>query len=118
MKFLENILDSTEEYRTLERSVANGRTPAMATGLSGIHKAHLIFTMCKKLKRRALILAADESEAARLTSDLNTMGLSTFNATRSLPVPTQRCSIRYRAGCLKATPPLCAPERSYRLKHL
>ncbi len=78
MKFLENILDSTEEYRTLERSVANGRTPAMATGLSGIHKAHLIFTMCKKLKRRALILAADESEAARLTSDLNTMGLSTF----------------------------------------
>ncbi|MBR2175515.1 MAG: transcription-repair coupling factor [Clostridia bacterium] len=74
MRFLRDVLFGTEEYRTLERAVGSGRTPAMATGLSGIHKAHLIHTMCARLKRRALVLAADEAEAARLCADLNEMG--------------------------------------------
>ena len=78
MRFLNDVLFGTEEYRTLERAVSSGRTPAMATGLSGIHKAHLIYSMCKRLRRRALVLAADEAEAARLCSDINAMGLKTL----------------------------------------
>ena len=78
MRFLSDVLFGTEEYRTLERAVSGGRTPAMATGLSGIHKAHLIYSMCKRLHRRALVLAADEAEAARLCSDINAMGLRTL----------------------------------------
>lgn len=74
MRFLNDVLWRTEEYRTLERAVDHGRTPAMATGLSAIHKAHLIHSMCKRLGRRALVLASNESEAAKLCSDLCAMG--------------------------------------------
>ncbi len=77
MKFLRDILFGMEEYRTLEKAVANGRTPVMATGLTAIHKAHLIYTMCSRQKRRALVLAGDEAEASRLCSDLEAMGLKT-----------------------------------------
>ena len=75
MKFLKDVLFGTEEYRTLESAVKDGRTPAMATGLSAIHKAHLVYSMCKRLGRRALLLAADEAEASRLCSDLSEMGI-------------------------------------------
>ncbi len=75
MKFLRDVLFGTEEYRTLERAVESGRTPAMATGLSAIHKAHLIFSMCQRLRRRALVLASDEAEASRLCGDFQAMGI-------------------------------------------
>ncbi len=75
MKFLKNILFGTEEYRTLERAVESGRTPAMATGLSAIHKAHLIYSMCSRLNRRSLVLASDEAEASRLCGDFESMGI-------------------------------------------
>lgn len=74
MRFLDDILWKTEQYRTLERAVQKGATPVMATGLSGIHKAHVIRSMCSRLHRRALVLAADEAEAARICDDLCAMG--------------------------------------------
>ena len=75
MRFLDDVLWGTEEYRTLERAIQKGATPAMATGLSAVHKAHLIYSVCKRLQKKALVLAADETEAARLCSDINAMGL-------------------------------------------
>ena len=75
MRFLDDVLWGTEEYRTLENAVAKGATPAMATGLSAVHKAHLVYSVCRRLKRKALVIAADEAEAARLCSDINEMGL-------------------------------------------
>lgn len=75
MRFLRDVLFGTEEYRTLERAVESGRTPAMATGLSAIHKAHLVYSMCERLKRRALVLASDEAEASRLCGDFQSMGI-------------------------------------------
>ena len=75
MKFLDDVLWGTEEYRTLERAVEKGATPVMATGLSGIHKAHLIYSMCRRLGRRALVIAADETEASRICTDINEMGI-------------------------------------------
>lgn len=74
MKFLDNVLDGVEEYRTLCRSAENGRFPSMATGLASVNKAHLIHSMCKRLKKRALVLCADEAEAQRICSDLLAMG--------------------------------------------
>lgn len=77
MRFLDDVLWNTEEYRTLEKAVAKGSTPAMATGLSSVHKAHLIYSMCRRLKKQALVIAADETEAARLCTDIGEMGLNT-----------------------------------------
>ena len=76
MRFLDDILWRTEEYRTIEKSVQKGSSPVMATGLSSVHKAHFIYSMCSRLHRRALVIAADETEAARLCADINAMGLN------------------------------------------
>ena len=75
MKFLDDILSRTDEYVTLEKAVEKGATPVMATGLAEIHKAHFIYSMCSRLKRKALVIAADEGEAVKLCSDINEMGL-------------------------------------------
>ncbi len=76
MKFLDSIFESVEEYRQLSRSIENGRFPAMATGLSAVHKAHLIHCICKKSDKNALLLASDETEAQKLCADLKAMGTS------------------------------------------
>lgn len=74
MKFLDGVLRGVEEYRELSRSIGLGRMPAMATGLSGIHKAHLIHSLCTEKNCGALVIASDEAEAQKLCSDLATMG--------------------------------------------
>ncbi len=92
MKFLRDVLFGTEEYRTLERAVDSGRTPAMATGLSAVHKAHLIYSMCGRLGRRGLVLASDEAEASRLCEDLKAMGV------RALYYPSRDMNYREIEG--------------------
>lgn len=77
MKFLDGVLRGVEEYRELSRSIALGRMPAMATGLSGIHKAHLIHSLCTEKNCGALVIASDEAEAQKLCSDLKAMGTDT-----------------------------------------
>ncbi len=74
MRFLDTIFDGLEEYRELCLAAHKRRFPLMATGLSAVHKAHLIHSMCMKLKTNALVLAADESEAQKLCADLTAMG--------------------------------------------
>ena len=51
MKFLDNILGEITEYKQLFSSVVSGKLPAMATGLGGAHKAHLIHSICKNTKK-------------------------------------------------------------------
>ena len=92
MKFLNDVLTKTEEYRSIENAVDNRRTPVMATGLSGIHKAHFIHSMCARLGRRAIVLASDEAEAARFCADLNTMG------TRAVYYPARDLTFREVTG--------------------
>lgn len=75
MKFLDNILFKIPEYRELSRSVALNRMPACVTGLSAVHKAHLIYTLCKQKQTSALVIAADEQEAQSFCGDLTAMGL-------------------------------------------
>ncbi len=77
MKFLNSVLSGLPEFRQLYEAVQHERFPAMATGLYSIHKAHLIHHLCFHTGRRALVIAGSESEAARLCSDINTMGTKT-----------------------------------------
>ena len=76
MKFLHNKLDGMAEYRQLFSALETNKLPAMATGLSSVHKAHLISELCRQTDRRALVIAGDETEASRLCDDLNAMGCS------------------------------------------
>ena len=83
MKFLDGVLRGVEEYRELSRAVDLGRMPAMATGLSGVHKAHFIHSLCTEKNCGALVIASDEAEAQKLCGDLKAMGTETvFYPTR------------------------------------
>lgn len=75
MKFLNSVLSELSEYRQLYSAVCEERYPAMATGLSSVHKAHLIYHLCYHTGRRAVVVAADETEAQRLYSDIANMGI-------------------------------------------
>ncbi len=74
MLFLNNAFRAATEYKELRDELKGGRFPSAVTGLSHIHKAALIDTLRKDLKRRALVVVADESEGARLKSDFLLMG--------------------------------------------
>lgn len=74
MLFLNNAMRLAEEYGELASQIKKGRMPAAVTGVSDIHKAVIADTLRKDLARRVLYVVADESEGARLASDLETMG--------------------------------------------
>lgn len=74
MKFLKHILTALPEYRGLRSAVDRHKTPVAATGLSGIHKAHLIHSLCAELSRKGFVIASDEAEGQRLANDLASMG--------------------------------------------
>ena len=78
MNFLTRILQALPEYRSLCAAVEAGGLSSAATGLSGIHKAHLIATLCADLGRGALVIAADEAEAQRFANDLSFLGVESF----------------------------------------
>jgi transcription-repair coupling factor (superfamily II helicase) len=75
MKFLTNAISGLREFEALESAVKNNALPAAVTGISGIHKANIIYSLCAKLKRRAFVVAGDEAEAQRLCGDLSAMGM-------------------------------------------
>ena len=66
MRFLDNVFRETEEYKVLENAVLKGRFPCMATGLSAVHKAHLVHSMVVNSDKNALLLASDEAEAQKI----------------------------------------------------
>ena len=75
MKFLDNILYKIPEYRELSRAIDLSRLPACVTGLSTVHKSHLIYSLCREKQAPALVIAADEQEAQSFCADISAMGL-------------------------------------------
>lgn len=92
MKFLTNAISGLKEFQTLEAAVKSGALPAAVTGISGIHKANIIYSLCAKLRRRAFVVAGDENEAQRLCDDLGAMGM------KPLFYPVRDFSFRDTAG--------------------
>ena len=78
MNFLKAGMHNLPEYMQLRQSVESNALPAVATGLSGIHKATIINALVQDTNKTALLLAADEAEAQRICQDLTSMGLRSF----------------------------------------
>lgn len=74
MPFFDNYLTSLPEYRSLENALKKDRLPCGVTGVSHVHRAHIITALCRKTERRGLVLVGDEAEGAKLCSDINAMG--------------------------------------------
>lgn len=75
MKFLINAIRALKEFTALDQAVKSKELPAAVTGLSSIHKAHMIYSLCALNKRRAFVAASEEAEAQRLHDDLSIMGM-------------------------------------------
>ena len=75
MEFLNSAIGGLKEYTDLETAVRSGALPAAVTGVTGVHKANIIYSLCSRLGRRAFVVTSDEPEANRLCSDLEAMGL-------------------------------------------
>lgn len=78
MKFLKNVVSNSSSYQAILDSIKHKNMPIALTGLSLIHKSHIIYSLCTEQKRRAFVVAADESEAQRMANDLQSMGLNSF----------------------------------------
>lgn len=76
MDFLNDIFVKFKQYEVLSALTSDNRFPIGVTGLSLIHKAHIIYSLSATKKHRSLVIAADESEAQRLSNDIASMGLS------------------------------------------
>ena len=78
MNFLKAGMHKLPEYMQLRQAVESNALPAVATGLSGIHKATIINALVQDTNKTALLLAADEAEAQRICQDLTSKGLRSF----------------------------------------
>jgi transcription-repair coupling factor (superfamily II helicase) len=78
MEFLNSAIGRLKEYADLESAVRGRNLPAAVTGVTGVHKANIIYSLCSRLGRRAFVVTSDEPEANRLCSDLTAMGLDTL----------------------------------------
>ena len=74
MKFLFDVLSATSEYRKVSAACVQGRSLAVS-GLSAVHKANMIYSLCYEKKSRAFCVASSEQEAATLCEDLCNMGM-------------------------------------------
>ena len=75
MSFFSKALKGTSEYQSLIKSITSNRLPMGALGLTQVHKAHIISSLCEQFSpRQAVIITSDESQANRLCKDLNAFG--------------------------------------------
>ena len=72
------IAKNIPEFLSLAAAVRKDRLPCGATGLSHIHKAHMIPSLCMSLERRALVITPDEAEATKLCADMQGFGIRAF----------------------------------------
>lgn len=72
------IAKNIPEFLSLAAAVRKDRLPCGATGLSHIHKAHMISSLCMSLERRALVITPDEAEATKLCTDMQGFGIRAF----------------------------------------
>ena len=79
MRSIFTALSRSPEYAQLQMALKSGGTPAVAAGVSGVHKCVLVAGLMRESGKKALIIAADEAEAQRFTEDLKSLGLSPAN---------------------------------------
>ncbi|MDO5123564.1 MAG: transcription-repair coupling factor [Eubacteriales bacterium] len=75
MKFLCDMSLKSKDFKRLDKALKKDRCVAVS-GLTPIHKAHTIYSLCISRKCRAFCVASDEREATLMSEDLTSMGLS------------------------------------------
>ena len=68
-----DILLKESSFKQLLAGINAGQTPQFAAGLSNIHKAHIIYSLCHSLGQTAHVVMPNEASALRLCDDLNAL---------------------------------------------
>lgn len=77
MEFITQILKKVKGFEVIEKALKPGCS-ICATGLTEIHKANMIFTLCHLRNVRAFCVAPDEQKAQTICNDLCSMGKKAF----------------------------------------
>jgi len=95
MKSFSALLESQPEFRQLLAAAKGSARPTwLATGLSHIHKAHYIYSLCAQSGKTALVVMPGESAALKLCEDLNAL----FGAGGALFYPSRELTFREVEG--------------------
>ena len=73
MEYFSKIAQNLPEFVRAEKAMKKTGRPSLVTGLSGIHKAHLLSRLAYCGEAPILVLTKSEAEAAKLTADINTL---------------------------------------------
>ncbi|MCR5523006.1 MAG: transcription-repair coupling factor [Clostridia bacterium] len=76
MNCFTDLAKSIPEFRTLATTIHKGRLPVGATGLSYVHKAHVITALCTGLGKKGLVLVPNEAQAVKMCEDLTSFGMN------------------------------------------
>ena len=74
MRFLDSVIRDTKEFKALDNAIKE-KSRAAAIGISGVHKANIITSLCRNNSCRAFCVAQNEQEAQVLCNDIGAMGL-------------------------------------------
>lgn len=66
----------TPEFMNLASVIKKNRLPSGVTGLSHVHKSHVIASMCMCLLKKALVITPDEAQATRMRQDMEAFGIN------------------------------------------
>ena len=70
--FIQSI-EKLGSLKQLSSAITKRETPCAVTGVSSVHKAQMILSLCKNLEKKVLILTEDDATALKLSDDINTM---------------------------------------------
>ena len=94
MKQFAKLLEGCGDYQRLLKNIQNRVTPTLATGLSNIHKAHYIYSLCRSSGQPAHVLAPNELSAVKLCEDLCAL----FGEEAALVFPSRELTFRSVEG--------------------
>lgn len=67
----EHLLDESAEYDELYEAARRGNYPINLTGVSDAVRAHIAFSLCKKLNKRPIFVSYSEVSAKKILEDVN-----------------------------------------------
>ena len=79
MNFYSETAKRIPEFISLANAIRKTRLPSGVTGLSHIHKAHIIASMCHCLMRKSLVIVPDEAQATRIRQDMEAFGINALH---------------------------------------
>ncbi len=65
------ILDGLVDFEEITGGLKKGQSPVCVTGVADSVRSHLIFSVCKKLNKRAFVVSPDAAHAKIIFEDLN-----------------------------------------------